>query len=65
MIILFCCFLTILETKEGAMLKIIRLSAVASSVNGGEEVWLLADKLNGLCVHFVDFSLHTQIKNFT
>ena len=29
------------------MLKIIRLSDVVSSVNGGDEIWLLADKLNG------------------
>lgn len=34
------------KTKEGATLKIIRLSAVVSSVTGGDEVWLLADKLN-------------------
>lgn len=40
-------FLFTTETKEGAMLKIIRVSQCSSSVNGGEEVWLLADKLNG------------------
>jgi len=45
---MFFYFTNFSETKEGAMLKIIRLSAVASSVNGNEEVWLLADKLNGL-----------------
>ncbi|XP_057298011.1 nuclear factor NF-kappa-B p105 subunit-like [Hydractinia symbiolongicarpus] len=34
------------KTKQGAMLKIIRLSKVSCSVKGDEEVWLLADKLN-------------------
>ena len=38
-----------LETKHGATLKIIKLSKVSGSVEGGDEVWLLADKLNCKC----------------
>lgn len=34
------------KTKHGAQLKIMRISKVTSSVNGDEEVWLIADKLN-------------------
>ena len=35
------------EKKEGAPLKIIRMSHVAGSVEGGKEVWLLSDKIDG------------------
>lgn len=34
------------KKKEGAPLKIIRLSHVAGSVDGGKEVWLLSDKVD-------------------
>jgi len=35
------------EKKEGAPLKIIRMSHVAGGVEGGKEVWLLSDKVDG------------------
>ena len=47
-----------LEKKEGAPLKIIRMSHVAGSVEGNKEVWLLSDKIDG---NFFIFIINTNV----
>ena len=59
-----------LEKKEGAPLKIIRMSHVAGSVEGGKEVWLLSDKIDGNFFRHLAFfrpkflSLFVNLVNF-